>query len=230
MFAIDVMASHNAAIASGSSIEEALRLMSEHGRSALVVTDGQSIVGVLIQEAFLKRAELDTAHRPQPWWDEFFSSSHTIANRYIKSNSKVVADLMEERVSKVTPLTPLRTVIAQLERNPTRCVAVVDGGELSGAITPGDIVSAMAKRSASRLRLQRSDDAIGNQVAYEMAKQLWMISKSTRLSVRRGIVRFEGTFRCETERQASNVLAANVPGVVDIADFRVFEASPILAV
>ena len=72
------------------------------------------------------------------------SNNWALANEYIKSHSRKVADVMTRDVITAKPDTPLGDVAAILERNRIKRVPIVEGGKLVGIISRANILQALA--------------------------------------------------------------------------------------
>jgi CBS domain-containing protein len=140
MKAADVMVSNVITVGVNASIGEvAAILLNNHISAAPVVDEKGDLVGIVSEGDLIRRPEIGTAKR-HSWWLELISNKWASASEYIKSHSRMVADVMTRDVITAKPDTPLGDIAAMLERNRIKRVPIVDGGKLVGLVSRGNIL------------------------------------------------------------------------------------------
>lgn len=108
-------------IAPDASVLDAIRLMAEKGIGALVVIDGDSLVGVVTERDYARKVILKGR------------SSQTTA----------VKDIMTADVVTTSSDQPVEQCMAVVTEKRIRHLPVVDDGRLTGIISIGDLVKAV---------------------------------------------------------------------------------------
>jgi CBS domain-containing protein len=101
-------------------IPEAMRLMVEHNIGSLVVVE-DGIAGILTERDLLRAADRDLKGLPDT----------------------TVRQLMTQIVITATPSERIQAVMETMTSHRIRHLPIVDGGELSGLISIGDVVNAL---------------------------------------------------------------------------------------
>jgi CBS domain-containing protein len=132
MRAADVMMSEVITVGEDASVQEAARLMAEHGISAVPVVDrDKRVVGMVSEGDLLHRAETGTERR-RSWWLDMVASANQLAGEYVKSHSGCVKDVMTRDVISVTEETGVADIAILLETNRIKRVPVLRDGRLVG--------------------------------------------------------------------------------------------------
>jgi CBS domain-containing protein len=106
-----------------ASVFDAVRRMVEANVGSLLVTEGGSIVGIVTERDYLRRAALEGR------------ADKDTAVREIMTSPLIVA----------TPDTPIDECMALMTDRRIRHVPVVDGGEVVGVVSIGDLVKFKSK-------------------------------------------------------------------------------------
>lgn len=108
------------AVAPSDTVYVALELMAEKGTGAVLVMEGSQLVGILSERDYARKVILmDRSSRDTP-----------------------VADIMTPRVSVVPPDRSVEECMALMTDQHIRHLPVVDGDEVVGVVSIGDIVKA----------------------------------------------------------------------------------------
>jgi CBS domain-containing protein len=110
-------------IEAGASVFEAVQQMVEANVGSLLVTDGGDIVGIVTERDYLRRV--------------------TLEGRTDKETP--VREIMSSPLIVVTPETSIDECMAVMTDRRIRHVPVVDGGEVVGVISIGDLVKFKSK-------------------------------------------------------------------------------------
>ncbi|RUX22262.1 CBS domain-containing protein, partial [Mesorhizobium sp. M2A.F.Ca.ET.037.01.1.1] len=94
MQARDIMTTPVVTIATSASVAEAADLMlTRNIRCLPVVGDDGSLAGIISEGDFLRRGELGT-RRARPRWLEFLAGPGKLADEYVRSSGRRVAEVM----------------------------------------------------------------------------------------------------------------------------------------
>jgi CBS domain-containing protein len=105
-------------IAPDSTVYEAIAAMAEHGIGALLVVEGERIVGIVTERDYARKIAL--------------------AGR--SSKETAVADVMTTQVLVVSPQQTTEDCMALMTENRLRHLPVLDNGRLVGLVSIGDLV------------------------------------------------------------------------------------------
>jgi len=218
MLVADVMAHRVISVRPDTWVAEAVRLMLQNDISGLPVIDADGVlVGIVTEGDFLRRTEIGTERR-RPHWLEFVVGAGRLAEDYVHSHGRTVAEVMTRDVVTVTEETPLDDAVELMERRHVKRLPVVRGERVVGIVSRANLLHALA-RLASEAKPRTSDDAaIRDQLLAEVDKQPWAPRASINVVVRDGIVDLWGVVLDNRERQALVVAAENVPGVKQVRD------------
>lgn len=108
------------AVAPSDTVYTALEMMAEHGTGAVLVMEGERLVGILSERDYARKVILmQRSSRETP-----------------------VADIMTARVSVVSPERSVEECMALMTEMHIRHLPVVAGEEVVGVVSIGDIVKA----------------------------------------------------------------------------------------
>ena len=219
MRATDVMTSEVITLGEDASVQEAAKLMAEHGISAVPVIDRESrVVGMVSEGDLLHRAETGTERR-RSWWLEMVASTNQLAGEYVKSHSGKVKDVMTRDVVSVTEETPVADIAVLLETNRIKRVPVLRGGMLAGIVSRANLVRALAMTINERPSGAEADDrAIRDRLLAELKAQKWAEVSPANITVRDGIVHLWSSYYSDQEKRALVVAAESIPGVRRVED------------
>jgi CBS domain-containing protein len=110
-------------IEAGASVFEAVQTMVEANVGSLLVTDGGEIVGIVTERDYLRRV--------------------TLEGRTDKDTP--VGEIMTSPLIVVTPETSIDECMAVMTDRRIRHLPVVDGGEVVGVVSIGDLVKFKSK-------------------------------------------------------------------------------------
>ena len=201
-----------------ASIGEAARIMVEHGVSGLPVTEpDHTLVGMISEGDFLRRAELKTDGGAPQWWTEFFRGSGKAAEDYVRTHSRTVADVMTGDVVTIAPSAKLVDAVRLMEKHHIKRLPVVEEGSLVGLMARADLVRLFARRFADKpVETMLNDETIRRAVLDEIGRQGWSGKGLIHVAVHDGVVDLTGIVYDDRSRLAARVAAENVAGVKSV--------------
>ena len=219
MRAADVMTGEVITIGEDASVQEAAKLMAEHGISAVPVVDrDKRVIGMVSEGDLLHRAETGTERR-RSWWLEMVASTNQLAGEYVKSHSGSVKDVMTRDVISVTEETTVAYIAILLETNRIKRVPVLRDGRLVGILSRANLVRALAMTINERPSGAEADDrAIRDRLLAELKAQKWAEVSPANVTVKDGVVHLWSSYYSDQEKRALVVAAESIPGVRRIED------------
>jgi CBS domain-containing protein len=212
MNAADIMTRDVVAVGPDSSVEQAIHLMTtRHISGVPVVGQGGQLVGILTEGDLLRRVETGTAGKQAGWLANFLMPGREAAS-YVLTHGRRVADVMTADVVTVSEDTPLEELVDTMVRHRVRRLPVVRDGRLLGIVSRADLVRQVGQ-ALTASAAQTDDGAIHRAIIDAMHAQPWAPGNLVTVAVKDGVVQLDGVLFDFRERQALEVLAANVPGV-----------------
>jgi CBS domain-containing protein len=144
MLAKDIMTQPVISVGSVDSVERAIRLMLQNKISGLPVIDPLGrLQGMLTEGDFLRRTEV-TTERYRPRWVQFLMSPGRLADEYVHTHGRTVAEIMTVDAISVTEDTPLEEIVSLMEKRRVKRVPVLRGDEVVGILSRANLVRALA--------------------------------------------------------------------------------------
>jgi CBS domain-containing protein len=222
MHAADVMNTNVISVTADASILKAVQLMLQHKISGLpVVNAAGTLVGMVTEGDFLRRAETGTARR-RPRWLEFIMGPGRLADEYVRSHGRKVEDVMTPDPVTVAEDTPLGEIVRLMERRHIKRVPVMRDSRMVGIVTRANLVHALASVAHGAKPSGAADWALRDHILALLKRETWAPVASIDVTVRDGIVDLWGTILDERERKALIVAIENVPGVKAVHDHIAF--------
>ena len=222
MRAGDVMTRQVLSIEPSATVLQAVQLMLQNRISGLpVVAAGGALVGIVTEGDFLRRAET-TTERQRPNWLQFVMGPGRLADEYVHTHARKIADVMTADPRTITEDTPLQEVVKLMEKHRIKRLPVMNGKKLVGIVSRANLLHALAMLSPTAPAPASTDAAIREQLLTELEHQKWAPIGFLNVVVRGGVVEFWGTITGERERHALVVAAQNTPGVKDVRDHLVW--------
>ena len=123
----DIMTSKVLSVEANTSVFRAIRSMLQHKISGLPVVNADgALVGIVTEGDFLRRAETATERR-RPRWLEFLMGPGRLADEYVHTHTRRVADVMTPDPYTVTEATPLEDVVRIMEKHRIKRLPVLRG-------------------------------------------------------------------------------------------------------
>jgi CBS-domain-containing membrane protein len=215
MKAHDVMSRDVVTVSPDETIRHAAWLMLQRKFSGLPVVDSAgTLVGIVTEGDFLRRAETGTVRR-RPRWLEFLVGPGRLAGEYTRTAGQFVKEVMTREICVVTEDAELEDVVGLMENRHIKRLPVIRGKQVVGIVTRQDLLRAFLGVAKVKAPIT-NDDAIRERLLAELSKQSWAPILS--VVVTNGNVKLIGTIFDDRERDALRVLAENVPGVKSIEE------------
>jgi CBS domain-containing protein len=223
MNAADVMTRNILSVAPDSTIAEAVRTMLDNRISGLpVIDEAGRLVGILTEGDLLRRGETAT-ERHRPRWLEILMGPGRLAEEYVRTHSRRIAEVMTRDPVSVAPDTPLKEIVGLMERHRIKRVPVLDGDAPVGILSRADLLRGIAGAlEANPAAAAMSDEEIRERILAELARAAWVPRDGIAITVENGVVDLNGVILDEKEREALRVAAENVPGVRAVEDHLVW--------
>ena len=222
MNAADVMTHNILSVRPDATIAEAIRLMLDNRISGLpVIDEAGRLVGILTEGDLLRRGETAT-ERHRPRWLEILMGPGRLAEEYVRTHGRRIAEVMTRNPVSVTPDTPLKEIVELMERHRIKRVPVLDGDAPVGILSRADLLRGLAGALAAAPAVATSDEEIRERILAELARAAWVPRDGIAITVENGVVDLNGVILEEKERDALRVAAENVPGVTAVEDHLVW--------
>lgn len=213
MRARDIMSEGVICIGVTESVFDAAELLLGARISAVpVVNDKGAVVGIVSEADLLRRSEIETAPR-KSWLARLLDSESSAAHDFVAANTRRVADVMTREVVTAEADTPLRDLVARMERHGVKRIPIVDGDRLIGMVSRADLLRALLSREPEGPVLQPTDRALRELVVTAIGGQAWSSRWPINVFANDGVVHLWGFVENEEVRKACRVAAENVPGV-----------------
>ena len=125
---LDKKGSGTHAVPPTATVMEELELMATHDIGAVLVKDGERLVGIFTERDYARK----------------------VAIKGLSSKDATIGELMTPNVCTITPSHTIDDVMSIMTQNRFRHLPVVDHGKITGIITIGDVVkSVIAEHEAT---------------------------------------------------------------------------------
>ena len=213
----DVMSRGVLSVNPQDPLRKAAELMLRYGVNGFPVLDEGKLVGMITQGDFLRRTETGT-ERHHSRLAELFADAGRLADEYVRSHARTVADIMTRDVVTVPADAPLSDAVDLMLRHHVKRLPVVGANAVIGMISRVDLLHAFLVATPKEAPVPLDDAAISSQLKAEFDRLPWIAKGSVEPSVENGVVVLSGTVREVRQRNALRVAAENVPGVKRVVD------------
>ncbi|RAZ71454.1 CBS domain-containing protein [Mesorhizobium atlanticum] len=226
MQARDIMTTPVVTIATSASVAEAADLMlARNIRCLPVVGDDGSLAGVISEGDFLRRGELGT-RRARPRWLEFLVGPGKLADEYVRSSGRRVAEVMTAGVVSAAPGASLAEIVELMATHDIKNVPILDAGKIVGIVSRSDLMRILLRTLPKSGSATVDDEVIRRNILAELRGQSWSVGGDLiGVTVDKGNVELNGAVFDERQRKAAVVAAENVAGVKKVTD-KLFCAGP----
>jgi CBS domain-containing protein len=223
MFAKDVMSSPVISAAPDLPVLEIAALLVRHRIGGLPVMAEGRLLGIITESDLLHRYEIgtDSGWDSRSWWRRMLGGERLPA-QYVKSHGGCARYVMTRDVVFVAQHTRLSEIADLFDVHGIGRVPVVAGHRVVGIVTRADLLKTIAaSRPTADHRNINSDESIRDRLMAELARQKWWNAGWSRVSVKDGVVTFEGLVETEARKLAARVAAETIEGVTAVKDDRV---------
>ncbi|QKC84786.1 CBS domain-containing protein [Mesorhizobium sp. NZP2077] len=209
-----------------ATIAEAVELMLSNKVSCLPVTDSDgALVGIVSKSDFLRREELGT-RRVRPRWLEFDLGPGTTANDYVRSNGRIIHEVMTAHVISAPPGASVAHIVNLMMQHRINNVPIVDRERVVGIITRTDLLPVLIRAMPKAGTTPPDDDLIRRAILAELQGQSWSGGDVIDVRVSDGVVELTGEIVDERQRKAAIVAAENIAGFGQVKDGLFFRIDP----
>ena len=216
----DIMTRNVISVGADEPVVKAARLMLQSRISGLPVIDAKGqLVGVVTEGDFLRRREIGT-ERQRPKWLEFVLGPGKLAQEYVHTSGRKVAEIMTPDPWTVGEDDSLEGVVEVMERRHIKRLPVIREGKIVGIISRANLMHALASLSREIPAPAGGDSAIRDNIIAALGQQHW--APRVNVVVKNGVAELWGIVTDDRERQALVVAAENVAGVEKVRDHLVW--------
>ena len=216
MKARDIMTRDVITVSPDTPVRDIAALMAEkHISGVPVLTQDGIIIGIVSETDLLHRAELGTApERKRKWWLDF----NALAREYAKAYGLRAEVVMSRCVVAVRDHADLRDVADVLDRHRFKRVPVLQGGQLVGIITRGDLVRALSQAQVDKGVKRTPDAALHKALRSRIRTQPWINDSYVTVAVNDGVVDLCGFVATPDQHNAFRALVEGTEGVRGVDD------------
>jgi CBS domain-containing protein len=214
----DVMTREVICVPASMPVASLARLLAERGISAVPVTgaDGR-LLGIVTELDLIRRLSGAEDRRPG-WIQRLFGDRDRDAERYAQVHGMLAEDVMTRSLVTVTEDSSVEHIAHLMEERGIRRVPVLRGERLVGLVSRADLLQALLVPPAALGDGAEEDERIREAVWKEVREQPWADMVYTFVSVKDGVVEFQGFARSPAVRRGLQAIAHRVQGVRQVVD------------
>lgn len=218
MRAHQIMSRHVVTVSSDASIYDAAFILLNANVSAAPVVDAAGkLVGIISESDLARRPEIGTLPR-KSLLDCLVADEPTLAQDFIRSHSRRVADVMTRDVVTAGAQARLMEIAGLMARHSVKRIPIVWEGRLLGIVSRADLLRGLIACSPRDAEGTPADDQLRQAVLDELKKRTWATSKLTSVVAEDGVVHLWGYVDDATVRKAYEIAAENVRGVTRVVN------------
>ncbi len=208
MIAMDIMTAGVASVNVDASVRHAIQMMIDRGVSGLPVVDGDGeLVGIVTEGDLMTRFSLGEVLMPK---SDGPVTDPVALNRFLKSHSWRVGDVMTQGVLSVSPQASVGQIADIFLSAGVKRVPVVQDGRLLGIVSRRDLLNATTFISPKRDLV--GDEAIATAVRARLQCELGLSSQDLEAKVRQNVVSISASGLSDLQRRAVKCVVEGVPG------------------
>jgi CBS domain-containing protein len=200
-----------------ATIAEAAGTMLQNHVSGLpVVNASGTLVGIVSEGDFIRRAEIGT-QRKRGRWLRFLLGPGSAATDFVHERGRKVGEVMTPEPLTVTEDSVLEDIVRLMEKNNVKRLPVMRGGQLVGIVSRSNLLQAVAGLAREVPDPTADDNHIRDRITAAIANNDWM-PFGLNVVVCNGVVHLNGVITEERARKAAIVAAETVAGVKQVHD------------
>ncbi len=212
----DIMTQEVISVRPDTDVVDAAKLIITERISGLpVINDAHVLVGMVTEGDLLRRIETGT-EKSRPHWLEFLIGANALADEYVRTHGRKVADVMTTDVEVATEDMSLANAVDLMECRRIKRLPVLRAGRVVGIVARANLLRALAAKG-TKPATQAADTAIRQEIEKELEKRAWN-GRQNHVVVNDGVVDLWGFFTDEKHRKAIHVAVQNVSGVRQVRD------------
>ena len=219
MLARDIMTTNVVTVPPEMTVSDIAQVLIDNRISGVPVVDGDGQpVGMVSEGDLLQQAGL-RGERQRSWWLRLVSTPEQDAKDFVKQHGGTAADIMTTDIISVSEASPTTTIARLLEDNHIKRVPVLEGGNLVGIVSRGNLLQALAGHRDDGPQAPTADDrTVRHDVHAALQDKGWTSHGATNVMVTDGVVELWGWVETEAERKAMLVAAKEIAGVREVID------------
>ena len=218
MLVSQVMRTSIATVVPATDLVEATRLLLETNQRALpVLDDKKTLVGIVSEGDFLRRAELGMSYIDRPRYDVIFGPGESAAH-FVQLYGKRVEQIMTPKPISIDAEQTIDDVIDLMEAHDISQVPVKCAGILVGLVTRFELVAAV-ERVASLERGRRCErQPEAEEILQSLKQHSWLHGAEIEVWLDGRNAEIAGTVCDVRQRDAILALVQGWPGVEAVSD------------
>ena len=219
MHARDIMTSPVITAQPDTSVLDVVGLMLDNGISALpIISDKGFLLGLVSEGDLIRRSEIG-ARDYSSWWLAAIGGKVRLAEEFVKTHGIQACEIMTRDLVTVHEDTPVWKVAETLEKHRIKRVPVMRDDKVVGIVSRANLLQALAAQREQAMHSPSGDDReLRKKVLETLSQEPWSDLPHLNVVVQDGVVHYWGRVHSEEARQALQVAAKSVPGVVDVVD------------
>jgi CBS domain-containing protein len=217
MNAADVMVTNVITIQPDASVREVAKILLANRISAVPVVDkSDRLLGIVSEADLIHRAEIGT-ERSSSRWLELLVGNHTLAQNFIKSHARRIADVMTRDVITVTASTPLGEIVRLFEKHRIKRVPVVDNGKIVGIVARANLLQALLRSQHDTSPGGFKASTLQADMVTDLEAEPWWPG-NVNVIINDGAAQLWGIVEAQVQKDAIRVAVESIPGVRTISD------------
>ncbi|MCC7103534.1 MAG: CBS domain-containing protein [Chloroflexi bacterium] len=224
MRARDIMTRDVVTVRRDTPVREVLALLIAHRISGVpVVDDHQRILGIISEgDLILRERALRRRTGNAFLFQQLFGDHAKLAEEYRKAHGRVAREVMTRQVISCPPSAPVEEIAHIMAEKRIKRVPIVEDDRLVGLVSRADVVKVAMQRllalESSDTVEALSDEEIAKKLVELLRQEPWAEVERLQITVRDGVVLLEGSAETVAEREAIELAARRIPGVLDVRD------------
>ena len=221
MRARDIMTADVISVRPDTPVGDLIQLLLERRISGVPVLDNEQLVDIVSAGDLILR---ERALRPRTSMaylaQQIFEDHARLADEYRKAHGMVAEQIMSRAVVTCAPGTPVEEVANVMAERHINRLQVVEDGRLVGIVSRSDVLRATARRMVAfdvqSLAPQLTDADMQSAIVDALRREPWAEVEHLHIEVSEGCVHLGGRAESAHEKEAIELAARSIPGVLDV--------------